>query len=100
MNAPRGSPIASNSLWAPYRAIRSRPLLKPNISPRSPPFSGANWDGEELTSGRRPRRPKPVSGRTLTIAQNGMRASVPFFLLKEEIDLLADDVGGLAESRP
>ena len=63
-------------------------------------FSVANWDGEELTSGRRPRRPKPVSVRPLTIAQNGMRANVPFFLLKGAIDLLADVVGGLAESRP
>lgn len=62
-------------------------------------FSVANWDGEELTSGRRPRRPKPIIARPLTIARNGLRASVPFFMLKEDIDLLADGVGGLAESR-
>ena len=62
-------------------------------------FSVANWDGEALTRALRERRPKPIIVRPLTIAHNGVRASVPFFLLEEEIDLLADAVGGLAAGR-
>ena len=62
-------------------------------------FSVANWDGEALTRALRERRPKPIIVRPLTIAHSGVRASVPFFLLEEEIDLLADAVGSLAASR-
>ena len=62
-------------------------------------FSVANWDGEELTRALRERGPKPVIVRPLTIAHNGVRASVSFFLLEEEIDLLADAVESLAASR-
>ena len=77
-------------------------------------FSLANWDGEELTLTLRHRwpqasanasaphspKPKAIIVRPLTIAHNGVRASVPFFLLEEEIDLLAAAVRHLAESRP
>ena len=62
-------------------------------------FSVAGWDGEEVTRALRERRPKPIIVRPLTIAHNGVRASVPFFLLEEEIDLLAEAAGSLAESR-
>ncbi len=62
-------------------------------------FSVANWDGEALTRALRERRPKPIIVRPLTIAYNGVRASVPFFLLEEEIDLLAEAIRCLAESR-
>ena len=76
-------------------------------------FTVANWDGEELTRALRQRRPqafatasaahlqepKPIIVRPLTIAHNGVRASIPFFLLGEEIDLLAEAVRNLAERR-
>ena len=52
-----------------------------------------------MTRALRERRPKPIIVRPLTIAHNGVRASVPFFLLEEEIDLLAEAAGSLAESR-
>ena len=62
-------------------------------------FSVANWNGQALTRALRERRPKPIIVRPLTIAHSGARASVPFFLLEEEIDLLADAVGSLAANR-
>ena len=62
-------------------------------------FSVAGWDGEELTRALREHRPKPVIVRPLTIAHDGVRASVPFFLLEEEIDLLVEAVGSLAATR-
>ena len=63
-------------------------------------FSVASWDGEELTRTLRERWAKAIIVRPLTIVHNGVRASVPFFLLEEEIDLLAAAVHQLAESRP
>ncbi len=61
-------------------------------------FSVASWDGDELTCALRERRPEPIIVRPLTIAHSGVRASVPFFILEEEIDLLEDAVGSLAAS--
>lgn len=52
-----------------------------------------------MTRTLRERWAKAIIVRPLTIAHNGVRASVPFFLLEEEIDLLADAVGSLAASR-
>ncbi len=82
--------IPGVTLYTPLEAKRSAALAA---------FSVANWDGEALTRALRERRPKPIIVRPLTIAHNGVRASVPFFLLEEEIDLLADAVGGLAAGR-
>ena len=90
--------------YTPLEADRSAALVA---------FSIANWDGEELTLTLRHRwpqafatasaahlpKPKPIIVRPLTIAHNGVRASLPFFLLEEEIDLLAEAVRNLAESR-
>ena len=78
------------TLYTPLEAERAAALAA---------FSVANWGGEELTRALRERGPKPVIVRPLTIAHNGVRASVPFFLLEEEIDLLAEAVGSLAASR-
>ena len=95
--------IPSVTLYTPLEADRSAALVA---------FSIANWDGEELTLTLRQRWPqafaaasaahlqKPIIVRPLTIAHNGVRASLPFFLLEEEIDLLAEAVRNLAESRP
>ncbi len=82
--------IPGVTLLTPLEAGRSAALAA---------FSVVNWDGEALTRALRERRPKPIIVRPLTIAHNGVRASVPFFLLEEEIDLLADAVGSLAASR-
>ena len=78
------------TLYTPLEAERAAALAA---------FSVAGWGGEELTRALRERRPKPIIVRPLTIAHNGVRASVPFFLLEEEIDLLAEAVGSLAVSR-
>ena len=97
--------IPGVTLYTPLEAERSAALVA---------FSIANWDGEELTLTLRQRwpqayaaasaphspKPKPIIVRPLTIAHNGVRASIPFFLLEEEIDLLAEAVRNLAESRP
>lgn len=82
--------IRGVTLYTPLEAERSAALTA---------FSVAGWDGEELTRALRERQPKPVIVRPLTIAHSGVRASMPFFLLEEEIDLLAEAVGGLAASR-
>ncbi len=82
--------IPGVTLYTPLEAERSAALAA---------FSVANWDGEALTRALRERRPKPIIVRPLTIAHNGVRASIPFFLLEEEIDLLAAAVHNLAESR-
>ena len=96
--------IPGVTLYTPLEAERSAALVA---------FGVANWDGEELTralrqrgpetfataSAARAQKPKPVIVRPLTIAHNGVRASLPFFLLEEEIDLLAEAVRSLAESR-
>ena len=94
--------IPGVTLYTPLEADRSAALVA---------FSIANWDGEELTLALRQRWPqafaaasaahlqKPIIVRPLTIAHNGVRASLPFFLLEEEIDLLAEAVRSLAESR-
>ena len=97
-------PITGVTLYSPPEADRSAALVA---------FAIANWDDEELTLTLRQRwpqslaaasaahlqKPKPIIVRPLTIAHNGVRASVPFFLLEEEIDLLAAAVRHLAESR-
>ena len=97
--------IPSVTFYTPLEADRSAALVV---------FSVANWDGEKLTLTLRQRwpqalaaasaahlqKPKPIIVRPLTIAHNGVRASLPFFLLEEEIDLLAEAVRSLAESRP
>ena len=83
--------IPGVTLYTPLQAEHSAALVA---------FSVASWDGEELTRALRERRAKPIIVRPLTIAHNGVRASVPFFLLEEEIDLLAAAVRHLAESRP
>ncbi len=82
--------IPGVTLFTPLEAERSAALAA---------FSVANWDGEALTRALRERGPKPIIVRPLTIAHNGVRASVPFFLLEEEIDLLAEAIRCLAESR-
>ena len=82
--------IPGVTLFTPLEAERSAALAA---------FAVANWDGEALTRALRERGPKPIIVRPLTIAHDGVRASVPFFLLEEEIDLLADAVGSLAASR-
>ncbi len=83
--------IPGVTLYTPLQADRSAALVA---------FSIASWDGEELTRALRERWPKAIIVRPLTIAHNGVRASVPFFLLEEEINLLAAAVHHLAESRP
>ena len=83
--------IPGVTLYTPLKAERSAALAA---------FSVAGWDGEELTRALRECQPMPIIVRPLTIAHSGVRASVPFFLLEEEIDLLADTVRSLAESRP
>ena len=83
--------IPGVTLYTPLQADRSAALVA---------FSIASWDGEELTRALRERWPKAIIVRPLTIAHNGVRASVPFFLLEEEINLLAAAVRHLAESRP
>ena len=83
--------IPGVTLYTPLQAEHSAALVA---------FCAANWDGEELTRTLRERWAKPIIVRPLTIAHNGVRASVPFFLLEEEIDLLAAAVHHLAESRP
>ncbi|MDP6775372.1 MAG: aminotransferase class V-fold PLP-dependent enzyme [Candidatus Latescibacteria bacterium] len=60
-------------------------------------FEVAGWDVEEL-------RDRLRSGWNLVVksfktTRDGLRASVPFFLLEEEIDLLAEAVGSLAGER-
>ena len=82
--------IPGVTLYTPLEAERSAALAA---------FAVANWDGEALTRALRERRPQPIIVRPLTIAHNGVRASIPFFLLEEEIDLLAAAVHNLAESR-
>lgn len=78
------------TLYTPFEAGRSAALAASSV---------ARWDGEALTRTLRERWAKAIIVRPLTIAHNGVRASVPFFLLEEEIDLLADAVGSLAASR-
>ena len=82
--------IPGVTLHTPLEAERSAALAA---------FSVARWDGEALTRALRERGPKPIIVRPLTIAHSGVRASVPFFLLEEEIDLLAEAIRCLAESR-
>ena len=82
--------IPGVTLYTPLEAERSAALAA---------FAVPSWDGETLTRALRERQPKPIIVRPLTIAHNGVRASIPFFLLEEEIDLLAAAVRSLAESR-
>jgi len=80
--------IPGVTFYTPLEADRSAALAA---------FGVANWDGAELT--RTLRQRWRIIVRPLTIAHNGVRASVPFFLLEEEIDLLTEAVRSLAASR-
>ncbi len=80
--------IPGVTLYTPFETERSAALVS---------FTVAGWDGAELTQTLRDRW--RIIVRPLTIAHNGVRASVSFFLLEDEIDLLIDAVRSLAQSR-
>lgn len=60
-------------------------------------FGVRGWDGPELQNTLRERW--NIITRALYISKNGLRASVPFFLLEEEIDLLLGAIRSLAADR-
>ena len=72
-----------------------RDARDPSKTPRHPRCHALHADRSRSQSGAS----AAIIVRPLTIAHNGVRASIPFFLLEEEIDLLAAAVRNLAESR-
>jgi selenocysteine lyase/cysteine desulfurase len=60
-------------------------------------FSVAGWDGDDLSGALRARW--NIMIKALYLSANGLRASVPFFLLDAEIDLLVDAIAILAAER-
>lgn len=60
-------------------------------------FDLEGWAGSELRDAWRERWNIVI--KALYIAKDGLRASVPFFLLEEEIDFLLEALGRLVRER-
>lgn len=78
--------IPGVTLYTPFETENSAALVS---------FGVDNWDGAQLTQALRDRW--RIIVRPLTIAHNGVRASVPFFLLESEIDRLVEAVRSLTQ---
>jgi selenocysteine lyase/cysteine desulfurase len=104
--------LGLDDIWARTAALTT--LLKDGLSeipgttrytPRSPDRSAAlvsfgldRWSGAELTSALRERW--NVIVKPIPNVAEGLRVSVPFFLLEDEIELLLGALGELAAERP
>lgn len=80
--------IPGTTLYTPMSSDRSAALVS---------FRVAGIGGEEMT--RELRERWNIIIKPIPNAAEGVRVSVPFFLLEEEIELLLDAVGDLAASR-
>lgn len=89
-----------NRLKAGLRAVPGLKLHTPEDAERSAAlvsFALAGWSGEQLCHELRSRW--RIVTRPLLHGAGGVRASLSFFLLEEEVDLLIAAVGGLAHER-
>lgn len=71
--------------------------VSPELSAALVSFSVAGWDGNDLSAALRGRW--NIIIKALYLSANGLRASIPFFLLEEEIDLLIEAIAILAAER-
>ncbi len=71
--------------------------MSPELSASLVSFGLRGWDGPELQNALRERW--DIITRALYISKNGLRASVPFFLLEEEINLLLGAIRSLAADK-
>ena len=69
----------------------------PELSASLVSFGLEGWDGDDLSEVLRQRW--NIIIKALYISANGLRASVPFFLLEEEIDLLLEAIATLAAEK-
>lgn len=85
------------SLLADIPGVTVYTPMSPELSASLVSFGVAGWQGDDLAANLRSRW--NIMIKALYLSGNGLRASVPFFALDDEIDLLAEAVRILATEK-
>ena len=91
----------TNMLKTGLKEISGGRLLTPELAGRSAALVSLDldgWSGETLTSALR--QDRNIIVKPVPHGRPGIRTSLPFFLLEEEVELLVDALADMADRRP